>query len=334
MPKELTHLIVSAEALEKVKMKSSEAAAILKENLDLFMLGSLICDTAYYHIPVFNRKKSVLSISQTIHNAGGDLNKEFIARLAKNQGQCRPDQHFAFLCGVLSHHITDRAFHPLVVYLTGDYHARDARERHFAEARHRFLEGLIDRHLAKGSDLDLELKKDGEADIKRDKTVLHPLLLSFVYSALPQLDHKRAEEMALTLFKLSGFQLALLKLYNKSYFRSFILTTNRLFCFKLSNYAAMLYPAAGSSKMPLLAGEINYLDPFSGVKHKESLLEIKERAVSSLTGAIVDCHDAKGDLGATLAPSFQPPSRKTGRPEFSNTSEIDRALKVFLGMRA
>ncbi|MDT8318335.1 MAG: zinc dependent phospholipase C family protein, partial [bacterium] len=250
MPKELTHLIVSAGALEKVEKKSLGAAGILKENLDLFMVGSLICDTAYYHIPVFN-KKSILCISQAIHNARGDLNKEVIARLTKNEEQCSPDRHFAFLCGVLSHHITDRAFHPPVIYLTGDYHAKDAQERHFAEARHRFLEGLIDGHLAKGSNLDLELKKDGEAEIKREKTVLHPLLLSFVYAALPQIDHKKAEEMALRLFKLSGLQLALLKLYNKSYFRSFILNTNRLFRFRLSNYAAMLYPAAGGLKMPL-----------------------------------------------------------------------------------
>ncbi|MDT8318842.1 MAG: hypothetical protein RQ824_12780, partial [bacterium] len=82
------------------------------------------------------------------------------------------------------------------------------------------------------------------------------------------------------------------------------------------------------------AGEINYLDPFSGVKHKESLLEIKDRAVNDLAGAIIDLHDAKGDPGAALAPLFRPPSGETVRPEFTDTSEIDRALKLFLGMRA
>ena len=153
MPKELTHLIISTEALEKVEKKSFDAAAIINKNLDLFMLGSLICDTAYYHIPIFNKKKSILSISQAIHNARGDLNKKVITRLAKNERQCEPDQHFAFLCGVLSHHMADRVFHPPVLFLTGDYHANDAQEKYFAEARHRFLEGLIDRYLAKGSNL-------------------------------------------------------------------------------------------------------------------------------------------------------------------------------------
>ena len=333
MPKELTHLIISTEALEKVEKKSFDAAAIINKNLDLFMLGSLICDTAYYHIPIFNKKKSILCISQAIHNARGDLNKKVITRLAKNERQCKPDQHFAFLCGVLSHHMADRAFHPLVVYLTGDYHDCDARERHFAEARHRFLEGLIDRYLAKGSKLDLELKRDGKVDIKREKAVLHPLLLSFVYAAMPQLDGKRAEEMALTLYKLSGFQLALLKLYNKSWFRWIILSANRLFRFKFSNYAAMLYPAAGSSNIPLLAEGIDYLDPFSGDKHKENLLKIKDRAASDLASAIVECHDAKGDLSAALAPCFHPSSGKAGRPEFFDTAEVDSALKVFLGLR-
>ena len=95
----------------------------------------------------------------------------------------------------------------------------------------------------------------------------------------------------------------------------------------------MLYPAAGSSNIPLLAEEIDYLDPFSGDKHKENLLKIKDRAACDLANAIVECHDAKGDLSAVLAPCFHPPSGKAGRPGFSNTAEIDRALKVFLGLR-
>ena len=334
MPKELTHLIISAEALQKVGGKSPEAAATLSGNIDLFMLGSLICDTAYYHIPLFNKKKGLQCISQAIHTNRGDIDREFIIRLAASLYQCREDGHFAFFCGVLSHHMADRAFHPLVVYLTGDYHAINIKERHFAEARHRFLEGLIDLNLSGSSNQEPELKKGGRADIKREKRDLYPLLLSFVSAALPQLEDKRAGEMAMTLFKLSGLQLSLLRLYNNRSFRWTVLTINRLFRFSLSGYAAMLYPAVKSSKVPLLEDEIDYLDPFNGDRHKESIIKIKERAVTALSTAIADLFHTRGDLSGAIAPYFQTYLEKTGRPEFTATSEIDKALKEFLGIKA
>lgn len=332
MPKELTHLLISAEVLIKVEERSLSAAAILNKNRDLFMLASLIPDTAYYHIPIFNKKKSIVSLSQIIHSDRGDLNKEVITRLAQNQRELKPDEHFAFLCGLLSHQIADRAFHPLIVYLTGDYHDNDECERHFAQARHRFLEGLIDLHLIKNLNPDIKLKRDGKVDIKREKTILYPLLLSLVCAAMPQLEDKRAQEVALTLFKVSGFQLGLIKLYDNIHFRRIILAINRLFHFKFSGYAAMLYPATNNSNLPLLAQKISYLEPFNGEKHEEAIFAIKEKAISSLTGAIVDCHNAKGDLSEAITPYFHPSSEKAGRPKFMNTTEIDKALKMFLGM--
>lgn len=332
MPKELTHLLISAEALIKVEERSLSAAAILNKNRDLFMLASLIPDTAYYHIPIFNKKKSIVSLSQIIHSDRGDLNQKVITRLAKNNGELKLEEHFAFLCGLLSHQMADKAFHPLIVYHSGDYHDSDASEREFAQARHRFLEGLIDMHLIKNLSTDIKLKKDGKLDIKRDKVILYPLLLSLVNAAMPQLEDRRAEEIALTLFKLSAFQIGLLNLYDNSYFRRIILAINRLFNFKFSGYAAMLYPTANNSNIPLLAQEISYLEPFNGEKHEETIFAIKEKALSSLAGAIVDCHNAKGDLSKAITPYFNPSSEKAGRPKFMNTTEIDKALKIFLGM--
>ena len=333
MPKELTHLIISSEALQRVKEKAPETAELLSENIDLFMLGSLICDTAYYHIPIFNKKKSIICISQIIHTDGGDISKDFVVRLAKNRYECKTDQHFAFLCGVLSHHIADRAFHPLVIYLTGNYHDDDPQVRHSAQARHRFLEGLIDLNLTNNSNIPLQSKKDGKLFLSMEKDVLSPLLLSFVYAAMPQLEEERAKEITSILFKVSGFQIGLLNLYGKGYFRRIILAINRLFRFKFSGYAAMLYPERREAMLPLFAKKISYLDPFTGEKKRETLSRIKERAVDDLTNAIIACHAAKADLSKALAPYFRQYSKQVGQPKFMDTTATDEVLNRFLGLK-
>ncbi len=334
MPKELTHLIISNEALQRVNAKAPETAAILSKNLDLFMLGSLICDTAYYHIPIFNKKKSIIFISQIIHTDGGDISKDFVVRLAENRYQCNANQHFAFLCGVLSHHLADRAFHPLVIYLTGNYHDDDPQIRHSAQARHRFLEGLIDLNLANSSNVPLQSKKGGKLFLSMEKDALLPILISFVYAAMPQTKEEVAKDIASILLALPGFQIGLLNLYGKGYFRRIILAINKLFRFKFSGYAAMLYPRRSGARLPLFAKKISYLDPFTGEKKRETLSGIKERAITDLTSAIIACHAAKGDISKAIAPYFQQSSEKAGQPKFSDTAEIDKALNQFLGIRA
>ena len=334
MPKELTHLIISNEALQRVKAKAPETAAILSKNLDLFMLGSLICDTAYYHVPIFNKKKSIIFISNIIHTDKGDISKDFVVRLAENRYQCNADQHFAFLCGVLSHHMADRAFHPLVVYLTGDYHDDDPQVRHSAQARHRFLEGLIDLNLANSSNIPLQSKKGGKIFLSREKDILGPLLLSFVYAAIPEAKEEEAKDIASILFALPGFQIGLLNLYGKGYFRRIILAINRLFLFKFSGYAAMLYPTKREVKLPFFAKEISCLDPFTGEKKRETLSGIKERAVDDLTSAIIACHATKVDISKAIAPYFQQSTEKVGQPKFSDTTEVYKALNEFLGIRS
>ena len=334
MPKELTHLIISNEALQRVKAKAPETAAILSENLDLFMLGSLICDTAYYHVPIFNKKKSIIFISNIIHTDKGDISKDFVVRLAENRYQCNADQHFAFLCGVLSHHMADQAFHPLVIYLTGNYHDNDPQIRHSAQARHRFIEGLIDLNLANSSNVPLQSKKGGKLFLSIEKDVLAPLLLSFIYAAMPQAKEEKAKDIASTLLALPGFQIGLLNLYGKGYFRRIILAINRLFRFKFSGYAAMLYPLSIEARLPLFAKRTDYLDPFTGEKKNETLSEIKERAITNLTNAIIACHAAKGGISKAIAPYFQQSSEKVGQPKFSDTAEVDKALNQFLGIRS
>ena len=327
MPKEWTHIIVSREAAQKVKGLDETAAAILEKRQDLFMIGAIICDTSYYHTPLFNKDKDVSFISKKIHNDRGELDGAFMRRLASSARHLPEEEHFAFFCGILSHAIADRVFHPLVLYLTGDYHAEGREEREMSQARHRFLEGLIDLKLA-GREGGTCHMSDWRDLSYRKRNELLPLIIAFVTAADPAGSEERSRNVAKIVCRLLKKQLFLLKLYEKGYFRRMVLEINRLANFRFSGYAAMLYPEKRQSDRLFLKGELNYKDPFTGAEMRDTIRGLKDKAIDDLSSAIISYRNS-----GELAQGIEGPCPLPGSPRFTDTGETGRDLDLFLGRK-
>ena len=341
MPKELTHLIITDEAMKRVEALSPERGRILRENYALFMSGSIICDTAFYDISLFKREKSIDFLSHGIHTHRGALDENFFRRLIGSDSGKMGEKDFAFACGILSHHMADKNFHPFVGYFTGNYMDEDPARKRRAEAAHRFLEGLID----------LQLKERVSASIDpsyarkllKGNASLLPSLKSFVKAAKGKAGQGE-EELSKRLFSLFNFQLRLLGLYEKKWFKWTVLLINRLFKFKFSNYAALLYPDRSYLDLPLFTGPLSFIDPFSGGSAETSVLEIAEKSIKELTEAILAyqnvlpseaCRDGEYEMNEAHFSSFFRPTPAGGGVDkrffASDVVIIEEALDKFLG---
>ncbi|MEW6218143.1 MAG: zinc dependent phospholipase C family protein [Thermodesulfobacteriota bacterium] len=143
MPREITHwLIAQAAANRLADTPLGEAAGRCP---DLLVLGALAHDALLFpHCLPGGR--SFRFLAHRLHGlAGEDTYPVLRAAVAAAAvaGHDRPGL-LAFLAGLASHVAADAVFHPLVFYLTGDYHAPDRRLRALAAQRHHRLEGLLD----------------------------------------------------------------------------------------------------------------------------------------------------------------------------------------------
>ncbi|MCB0360216.1 MAG: zinc dependent phospholipase C family protein [Bdellovibrionales bacterium] len=121
-------------------------ANVLDSNLPAAYLGAIAHDAPYYYH--FGASEEVTHVAEVLH---GRFANDTLAPVRKlllalhdeptRQGK---DQLAAFILGFLSHYCTDVVFHPLIVYLTGDYYADDDEERRVARTRHRLFETYLD----------------------------------------------------------------------------------------------------------------------------------------------------------------------------------------------
>ena len=81
MPKEFTHFLIADKALDMTAITNADAARCIKENYNLFMLGAILCDSPYYHLPFSGAKKHLLALSQNIHTSCGEIDSTFFLRL-------------------------------------------------------------------------------------------------------------------------------------------------------------------------------------------------------------------------------------------------------------
>ncbi|MDH3973230.1 MAG: zinc dependent phospholipase C family protein [Deltaproteobacteria bacterium] len=336
MPKELSHLIFSDRALNIIEKTCPEKGTILRTHYDLYLLGSIIPDTAFYDLPLFMKNKSISFLSHRVHTNRGGLDKVFLTR-ALEEGISGSDENFAFCCGLISHQWADSLFHPFIVYFTGNYFHPDLAERKRAQARHRFLEGLVDLKLM------AHYFPQGEfspASVTGRLKAMKPppsCLSLFVRSVPAQDEKRRTEEMVLRLDKARLFQLRLLSLYGNNFFRQFILLVNRLSGNRFEDHAALLYGDKASLSLNILNEECHFKDPWSGQAMKGSITGLAKEVLHNLTGSIKTYGEARKYsrpfLPADLFVACGEDKGDEALEDCLDTGEMDKFLKRFLNLK-
>ena len=297
------------------------------------MLGAVICDSAYYdlNLPGWNRPISFLS--ERVHTSRGDIDGRFFGTLASLAPTLENATFFAFLCGVLSHHILDRSLHPLIVYFTGDYRDPNPVKRRWSQARHRFLEGLIDlwvmREAAKGRDrrewLD-EITTPGYS-------ALSPCISLFIRAIVADGEGDEVRLLSRRLYRAVRTECALVRLFGIPAFRELSLILNRLAGGRLLHYAALCYADHGFLDIPLFSGKVTYRDPFTGEKRHTAMATLLDELVDTLAAAYTDLHRSLESHEGLPAPQEGPDWFESGgleSPRFFDTAIMDDAVYRFL----
>lgn len=333
MPRELTHLTVSGEALKRVEAQDPCAGRALRDNHGIFMFGSILCDSPYYEPPIHGIKKGISFLSEKIHTPGGDIDGDFFDSLASSPPPEARDAYFAFLCGILSHHFADRGLHPMIVYFTGDYKDPDLKRRKWSQARHRFLEGLIDIWVAKQI-----MNKDIHrfrlnAYIPFEFPVLSPYISSFVYAIVQDGEGADIPRLSRRLFRALGFENRLVGLYVRSWFRQLLLRANRLAGYRFSKFAALCYADEKRLSIPIFSETMTSLNPFTGDKVEKSISTLINEIIDALANAIVQGYEGFSSsgrfyVGEETFPRLDAAFR--GIPRYFDTSDMERVLEDFL----
>lgn len=336
MPKELTHLIFSDLALKGIEETCPETGKVLRDNYDIYLLGSIIPDTPFYDLSFFNKKKSITFLSKKIHSNRGGLSSQFISRTLE-EGLNGGRESFAFSCGIISHQWADSVFHPFIVHFTGNFSDPDFTERRKAQARHRFLEGLID--------LKLMSEPSIQSDLTPSRTACRlqaarAFTFSFVRSILPGENDEAINELNLRLHKVCSYQLKLLGLYDKTFFKALILLLNRLWGYNYEHYAGLLYADKDYLSLPLLNEEVVFNDPWSAMKMKKSVAGLTEEVVEKMKLSISRYGAARKDMSSlnpALFDEILPGCREEKRDEIIKdsfaTREVAQALNRFIGKK-
>lgn len=336
MPKEISHLIFSDRALKNIEKSCPDSGNIIGSHYDLFLLGSLIPDTAFYDLSLFNKGKSISFLSNKVHTGRGGLDNGFLRR-ALEEGISGSNELFVFCCGLLSHQWADSLFHPFIVHFSGDYSHPDLSRRKRCQARHRFMEGLIDLKLMScyfpsGNFNPLYVS----ARLKEIRPPEECLSL-FVRSALPQEADGRKEEIISKLHRVHLFQLKLLSLYGKKYFKKIILGANRLSGKRFDSHAGLLYGNEDFLSASILSEEVHYKDPWSGQEMKASVEGISTKVIHHLSCSIEKYGEARKNsvklspqLFSSLLPESMDDDNNMLVDDFMDTEEMDKLLNQFL----
>ncbi len=136
MPKECAHWIIARRAA--ASCAGPRVKALLRRWEPLYLLGSVIPDTAFYAAAGRHRAR-LLEVARTLHGSRGGDPLFFLERAAGDREPSEP--RVALALGAVCHIMADSQFHPIV------YHFCGLEEEHRgALRRHYLFEGWLDVH--------------------------------------------------------------------------------------------------------------------------------------------------------------------------------------------
>lgn len=146
MPKEILHWMIADEAAKM--LCGSDLGKAVSAFPNCFRLGAVFPDLFFY-IAGYRNSRRYLELANEYHGNDGEDTYTILRQLVmlpKDDlfiGQIR-----AFCAGWIMHIHTDSVFHPLVYYITGNYHDPDPLVKTLAVQNHRRFETLMDMRFA------------------------------------------------------------------------------------------------------------------------------------------------------------------------------------------
>lgn len=262
MPKENTHLHFA----EKIRKLNPELADSINKNLNYFNLGSVTPDTFFY-----SKNKSVFELSNFLHGAEGNLTNKFIFDLLDYANKNQDEKILVFTLGYITHCCLDIVFHPVIFYLTGNYHHKDFEKREKAVYQHRRFEVLLDK------------KVNGEYHFANsiDKEIYEDKNLIKVISEILKISELDVKFSFLRQFKLN-------KVFKNDLLHKVLRILNKLHILKYHKESAFFYGKLSNDiEIP---EEVEYKDLLTGVIEKKSLGELFDIAHTKTRLAILSAY--------------------------------------------
>jgi len=142
MPREYIHWTVLEQALSEIRSGTTEDRSLLAAAY----IGAILPDVPDFHRGGFCGERGE-KIAAFLHGVYGDDPLELVRQLVSSLPEKGDPDHAALvglILGYASHIVVDATFHPLVVYLCGDWYEKDAKRMRENRARHRLLETDLD----------------------------------------------------------------------------------------------------------------------------------------------------------------------------------------------
>lgn len=138
MPKEFVHFNVARKAARQ--LRTGPLGPDLDAHQELFLLGAVFHDALFYlETPGHQEPEALLRLPHQLHGQNGHDPYALLRAQATRAASTQAAEDRAFLAGMVTHVCTDVTLHPLIYYLSGNYH-----EEPQAVERHRLLESCLD----------------------------------------------------------------------------------------------------------------------------------------------------------------------------------------------
>ncbi|MGE5418222.1 MAG: zinc dependent phospholipase C family protein [Acidobacteriota bacterium] len=265
MPKEITHWVIAEKTLQA--MDRSPLKDLINNNKALFYFGIISFDTGFYAGGRY--KKDLIMAAETLHYSQEQGSFAALSRVAKWIKNSRDPRGWAFLCGCLSHIITDSSFHPLVYYLTGDPHDPDPIIKKRANIEHRRLESRLDLFTKDLTDLDNDASVNRLLDMN-DRDLVVDLVISLYRGSIYG---RSAIEKAV---RNHGFYYWL---FGSRSLYHFFQVVNFVVRGALDLELSLFYPAPCKTDAFYFTNPKEYTDPFTGEHRSETVMQIAERVI-------------------------------------------------------
>ncbi|MBN1277564.1 MAG: zinc dependent phospholipase C family protein [Deltaproteobacteria bacterium] len=267
MPKEIMHWLVAEKTAAGLTGTCLGNAARRCPNA--LKIGAVFPDMPYYLAGTSKLAEMAALVANEYHGAHGEdtfiLPRTVLSRIPDDN----PPAHLSFLVGVVSHLQADIVFHPLIFFLTGNYHDHDPEKRSRAVCCHRRFEGMLDLHVCR-----LLKRKPGHFKAWESWRGLESRNL-FGWA---EGDKKRPELG--TMLKLAAKRfLAAQRIFINPAASFLAEVLDPLLPHALKQLAALFYRPAPEYLMVRLSRTLEYRNPVSGEMSRTRVDELLDRAV-------------------------------------------------------
>jgi hypothetical protein len=283
MPKEITHWWLASEVLAELtaawgsnsapdgscRKNSPALARLLKQNRNLFLLGSVGPDFLFYYLSGPETEK-FRAAAMALHGSDGGDTLTILSETAEEYGGSPPETVLAFLFGYVCHVVADSVFHPLVLYFVGKGDER-------AQYNHKLFESVLDlyvRDILKPQDVPLRITQlTGGMEMARQAFLK---LLGFVCFGGGEYN---AEALKICLKKYERTQPAFWNPLARTGARCLGILSP-----KLRHYVPAFYQKKYFALAPVFERTFRYRHPVTGEEYEHNIGNLRDEVVRQSAG--------------------------------------------------